>query len=255
MPILEASIAAFIFINLMFIWSYLDKNLSHIDIGWGLMFVVIAAASVISQGDLKQHHLIYLALVSAWGVRLSAYLLRRNLGKPEDIRYTEMRKGWKGNHYFNAYYRVFLLQMTLALLVMIPIYPLATSLNFTYGALFYFGLAIWFIGFLFEALGDHQKSKFKSDPNNKGKICKVGLWKYTRHPNYFGEVTLWWGFWLSMMPQVPVWTIIGPILISFLILKVSGIPMLEASKKNDPEFKKYMQETNAFFPWFPKKVD
>jgi steroid 5-alpha reductase family enzyme len=254
MPILEATIAAFIFINLMFLWSYLDKNLSHIDIGWGLMFVVIAIASFSSQSYVESHHRIYLYLVSIWGIRLSAYLLKRNIGKPEDIRYTEMRKGWKGNHYFNAYYRVFLLQMALALLIMIPIYPLAITYNFTFGPVFYLGLALWGVGFLFEALGDHQKSKFKQNSENRGKICKVGLWKYTRHPNYFGEVTLWWGFWISMMPQVPLWTIIGPLLISFLILKVSGIPMLEESKKNDPEFQVYMKETNAFFPWFPKKV-
>lgn len=254
MPILEATFSAFIFINIMFLWSYLDKNLSHIDIGWGLMFVVIAIASFTSQSYVEDHHRTYLYLVSIWGIRLSYYLFKRNHGKPEDIRYTEMRKGWKDNHYLNAYYRVFILQMILALLIMIPIYPLAISLNFTYGTLFYIGLSVWIIGFLFEAIGDFQKSKFKSNPDNNGKICRVGLWKYTRHPNYFGEVTLWWGFWISMMPQVPVWTIIGPLLISFLILKVSGIPMLEKSKKNDPEFQRYMKETNAFFPWFPKSI-
>tara|TARA_B100001971_G_C18267964_1_gene595963 strand:+ start:16218 stop:16985 length:768 start_codon:yes stop_codon:yes gene_type:complete len=255
MVILSATLAAFVFINLIFLWSYLDKNLSHIDIGWGLMFVIISGASFISQGYLEQHHIIYLYLIGAWGIRLSAYLFKRNHGKPEDTRYTEMREGWKGNPYVNAYYRVFLLQMVLALLIMIPIYPLAHLSTFSFGILFYLGITLWLIGFFFEAVGDYQKNKFKKDPSNKGKICKVGLWKYTRHPNYFGEVTLWWGIWISMMPQIPIWTIIGPLLISFLILKVSGIPMLEEKKKDDPAFQKYMKETNAFFPWFPKKVD
>jgi len=253
MELLASIIGAFIFINLMFLWAVKNNNYSHIDIGWGAMFVVIAICSQASASRLEPFNLIYIALVAFWGLRLSIYLFQRNHGKPEDSRYTEMRKNWKGNQHLNAYFRVFLLQAVLALLICIPLYPLATLDKFNYDALFIIGIIIWHIGFYFEAIGDRQKSLFKADPKNKGKICKVGLWKYTRHPNYFGEVTLWWGFWISLSNKLPLWTITGPLLISFLILKFSGIPMLEESKKDDPKFQQYMKETNAFFPWFPKK--
>lgn len=254
MAVLESILGAFIFINIMFAWAVKDNNYAHIDIGWGLIFVVIAACSQYFAGALEVFNLFYVGLVAAWGFRLAIYLFNRNHGKPEDIRYTEMRAAWKGSQHLNGYFRVFILQMVLALLVMIPIFPLASIKTFEYDSLFYIGTSLWIIGFYFEAVGDYQKNKFKQKPANRGKICKVGLWKYTRHPNYFGEVTLWWGFWISLSNKLPLWTIIGPLLISFLILKVSGIPMLEIKKKDDPDFQIYMKETNAFFPWFPKKV-
>lgn len=255
MALLESAIGAFIFMNIMFAWAVKDNNYAHIDIGWGLVFIVITFCSQFFARPLQNFNYVYIALVSLWGLRLAIYLFQRNHGKPEDIRYTEMRKEWKGHPHINGYFRVFLLQGVLAFLVLLPVYPIPLIDHFKFDTLFFLGLSLWCVGYYFEAIGDYQKNKFKQDSQNRGKICKVGLWKYTRHPNYFGEVTLWWGFWISLCNKIPLWTIIGPILISFLILKVSGIPMLEAKKKDDPDFQKYMQETNAFFPWFPKKVE
>lgn len=253
MAVLESLIGAFIFINIMFAWAVKDNNYAHIDIGWGLIFVVIAFCSQYYANAMASFNILYIFLVALWGIRLAIYLFQRNHGKPEDTRYTEMRQAWSGHPHLNGYFRVFILQMILAMIVIIPIYPLAKVESFKYDFLFYLGISLWAIGYYFEAIGDYQKNKFKQDPANKGKICKVGLWKYTRHPNYFGEVTLWWGFWISLANKLPIWTIIGPLTINFLILKVSGIPMLEEKKKDDPDFKQYMKETNAFFPWFPKK--
>jgi steroid 5-alpha reductase family enzyme len=116
------------------------------------------------------------------------------------------------------------------------------------------GVVFWLVGFLFEAVGDYQKSKFKANPENKGKVMQSGLWKYTRHPNYFGDALLWWGIFLLAYPSGLVYlSIISPILMNFLLLKVSGVAMLEKKYSDNPEFEAYANKTNAFIPWFPKE--
>lgn len=153
------------------------------------------------------------------------------------------------------YLQVFVLQGALMLVIGYPFIHASVYDTGGFGILALIGLFVWIAGFIFEAVGDHQLDEFLKKPENKGKIMKYGLWKYSRHPNYFGEVTMWWGIFIILL-EVPfgVWAIISPLLITFLILKVSGIPMLEKMFEGNPEFEEYKKTTSAFFPWFPRKM-
>jgi steroid 5-alpha reductase family enzyme len=149
-----------------------------------------------------------------------------------------------------------MLQGAVIFLVALPIQLVINTPGEPLGHLDRIGLLIWLFGFGFEAIGDWQLLQFKKDPENKGKIIQHGLWRYSRHPNYFGEAVLWWGiFLIALKAQYGILAIISPILIDFLLLKVSGIPMLEAKYEGNPDFESYKARTNAFFPWFPKKGD
>lgn len=192
-------------------------------------------------------------LITFWSLRLSLHLYLRNRKKDEDYRYKEWRQQWGTSIIIRSYFQVFLLQGLFLLIIVSPaivttFYP-GTSLNL----LDFLGVCIWIIGFLFETIGDWQLKKFLKNKANSGKIMKTGLWRYTRHPNYFGEVTMWWGLWIiALSVTYGFYSIIGPITITFLILKVSGIPMLEKKMEENPEFIAYKKRTSAFFPLPPK---
>jgi steroid 5-alpha reductase family enzyme len=192
-----------------------------------------------------------------WGLRLSLYILARKWGKPEDWRYAQWRSEWmqQGYDYFMArsLLQIFLLQGVFMMLVAMPIVALYLD-----GAglvlPIIIGTLVWLVGFLFESIGDLQLYLFKQHPGNKDKIMTSGLWRFTRHPNYFGEVTQWWGLWLLTLGTTWWWAaLISPIVITFLILKVSGITMLEKKYAGNPEFQAYKQRTSAFLPWIPRK--
>ncbi|HEX6258349.1 MAG TPA: DUF1295 domain-containing protein [Candidatus Saccharimonadales bacterium] len=223
------------------------------DIAWGLGFAVVAwlAFLVAPQNDIRAA--IINLLVTIWALRLAYHIYRRNAKKPEDTRYQDMRKQWGSHPYLYAYVKVFLAQGFLLLLIALPV---AFANQYPGGFMWWHGvgLAVWALGFFFEAVGDYQLSQFIKNPANKGKLMTSGLWRYTRHPNYFGEVTQWWGIFL--MALVGGWTwlaVIGPITITLLILKVSGIPLLEKKMQQNPGFKQYASTTSKFLPLPPRK--
>jgi steroid 5-alpha reductase family enzyme len=198
-----------------------------------------------------------LALITLWGVRLSFRIYSKNKGKPEDFRYSSWRKEWsrKGNVYYlaRAYLQIFILQGFIVSLVLLP-FTLSLGSTELKQSMILIPLLLWIIGFVFEAVGDRQLDLFIKDPNpHKGTIMKTGLWKYTRHPNYFGESMMWWGLaGIAYVASGSIFVFISPIIITYLLLYVSGIPMLEKKWDGIPEWEVYKKKTSAFFPLPPK---
>jgi steroid 5-alpha reductase family enzyme len=245
----------FIYMTIFFIVAQIVKNNSIVDMGWGLGFVVIAAYTLLASGNYNSRSVIVTTLVSVWGLRLFYHILKRNLGKPEDFRYIAMRKAWGKWVIPTAFLRVFMLQGALMLIIAYPIIMNNSTTKGSLGVLEIIGLAIWIVGFIFEAIGDKQLKDFIANKKNKGHIMKEGLWKYTRHPNYFGEATMWWGiFIISLSSQSGIIGIISPVVITLLLLYVSGVPLLEKHYKDNKEFQAYSKYTSIFIPLIPKKI-
>jgi steroid 5-alpha reductase family enzyme len=239
--------------NFWFIVSLLKKRNDVADIAWGLGFVLVAWASHFIAHEFSLRILIVNTLVTIWGLRLALHIYTRNKGKAEDFRYKAWREQWGKWFLVRSYLQVFLLQGLFLFLISLPV----IFINQNRGPISIFdflGIAVWIIGFYFEAVGDWQLSQFIKDPSNKGKIIQSGLWKYSRHPNYFGEVVQWWGIFL-MAISLPngIITIIGPLTITILILFVSGIRMLEKKYAGRADFEDYKRRTSAFIPLPPKK--
>jgi len=194
------------------------------DVAWGLGFVLAAIVSLVAGNVYSARGLVISGLVLIWGLRLALHIHSRNRAKGEDPRYRKWREEWGRWFVLRSFLQVFMLQGLLLLLVAVPIVFANTADARPLEWLHLLGLLIWLYGFIFEAVGDWQLLKFLRNPANKGKLMTSGLWRYTRHPNYFGEVTLWWGIWLMTLSLPDGWmTIIGPLTITFLIMKVSGI--------------------------------
>jgi len=236
--------------------SVILRDASIVDVFWGLGFALIGCVCLaLARGHLPRRIMVAI-LVSLWGCRLSAYIFWRNRGKGEDYRYRAMRKRF-GKHFpIVSLITVFALQGLLMWIVSFPVQAAASSKNpHRITVLDITGSLVWIIGFLFESVGDYQLAQFKSDPSNSGRVMDRGLWKYTRHPNYFGDALLWWGFFLIAISNPDSWwTIVGPLIMTVLLMKVSGVALLEKSlTKTKPEYRDYVSRTNAFFPWFAKR--
>ena len=193
-----------------------------------------------------------------WGIRLSYRIYQKNKGKPEDFRYTSWRNEWtkKGHVYFliRSYLQIFILQGFIISIVLLP-FTLSLASPKDSLTLLGVGLLLWVLGFFFEAVGDYQLDTFIKDKNKTSTIMKTGLWKYTRHPNYFGESTMWWGIAiLAFSSTNSLVVFLSPILITYLLLFVSGIPMLEKKWKGNPEWEDYAKRTNSFLPWAQKSA-
>lgn len=241
------------YMTLGYIIALLLKRNDIADVVWGIGFIVVCA-SLYLRGYQNLTFLIIFALVFLWGIRLAIHIGTRLAKKSEDYRYKQWREEWGKYFLIKAYLQVFVLQGFFMFLISFPIIISAIYGVNNLGLINYLGIFIWVIGFFFETVGDIQLRQFISKSENKGKIMTEGLWKYTRHPNYFGEVTQWWGIFIIVI-TLPYWyvSLIGPLTITYLILKVSGIPMLEKKYEDNPQFQEYKKKTNAFFPWFPKK--
>lgn len=243
------------YMNLWFVISLIKKRNDVADVAWGLGFVLMTWTSFFLSSVFDIRGLIMSILVSVWGLRLAWHIYRRNKGKAEDYRYLSWRKEWGKWFFLRSYAQVYLLQGFLLFLIIFPVLIVNETVGSSLGWIDLIGGIIWGVGFYFEAVGDAQLAKFIKDPLNKGKLMKSGLWSYTRHPNYFGEVTQWWGLWIIALSVSNGWLgIIGPITITFLILKVSGIPMLEKKMERNPEFAKYKQRVSLFIPLPPRII-
>jgi len=243
--------------NIVFLLAVIKKNNSIVDPFWGMSFMIVALYSYfVFATDLWQQQLIT-ALVLIWGIRLSVRLLRRNWGKPEDFRYAKWREEWNPQWFFvRSYLQVFMLQALLCFIVVIPVVftNIDNVAEVSNAALIWFGVAVWALGFFFESVGDYQLDQFIKNKPKKGAVMDAGLWRYTRHPNYFGEATQWWGIWLIAFGATfgAWWTAISPLLITFLLLKISGVPLLEEKMMKNPNFRTYATKTNKFIPGPPR---
>lgn len=235
------------------------KDVSIVDSAWSLMFLAAAAVYLVQSGDYSLKNILVICLVAIWAIRLSAHLTWRNWGEPEDRRYQIIREKYNPNFNLKSLYIIFLFQAILAWLVTLPLLGVLTigtdqSLNVL--GLFIAGIVLWSVGLFYETVADWQLAKFKNTPSNHGKVMNQGLWKYSRHPNYFGEFLVWWGFYLMALSAGAWWSIISPLIMTWLLLKFSGVVMLEETiTERRPDYREYAKKTNAFFPWFLKNSD
>lgn len=233
------------------------RNSSIVDIFWGVGFVLATwTYYALTPGGFAGRKLLTCLLVSLWGLRLALYILRRNWGKPEDYRYAAWRRDNGPRWWWISFFQVFLIQGILLWLISAPL--LAAQLSPVPLRLTWLdGLAVlaWGVGFSFEAGGDWQLARFKAEPANRGKLLTSGLWRYTRHPNYFGDAAQWWGFYLLALVAGGWWTVFSPLLMTFLLLRVSGVRLLEKSLQGaKPGYEEYARRTSAFFPLPPRKI-
>ena len=208
-------------------------------------------AAFLHSGLAHNRQLLLLLMVAAWGLRLAIHILVRNWGREEDFRYRAWREAWGRTFVVRSFLQIYMLQGTIILVVAVPVLLVMADPGGPLGLRDAAGVLVWIVGFLFEAFGDFQLLRHVRDPALRGQVLQTGLWRFTRHPNYFGEATLWWGVLLVVLGAPRGWAgVVGPLTILFLLLKVSGIPMLEAKYRGNPAFEDYWARTSAFFPWF-----
>jgi steroid 5-alpha reductase family enzyme len=244
------------------IWAYMSawfvlalhrKDNSLADIAWGLGFVLLTTLTLWRRNEYTGRQLLVTGLVVLWGIRLTAHIFSRNRKRGEDDRYAAWRAKWGRWFVPRSYLQVFILQGFFLIVIGLPVILVNSSPQKRLGALDLAGALVWLAGFFFESVGDRELAQFKKNPANKGKLMTSGLWKYSRHPNYFGEAVMWWGIFVIALSQRNGWlTVASPLLITFLLRYVSGVPLLEKNKRGKPEFEEYARRTNAFIPWFPK---
>lgn len=252
--VFHAALVIVLYVNVVHVVALLKKDNGLMDSAWGPGFVLLAWSFPLRTGEIDARQLLLATLITVWGLRLSGHILFRNAGRGEDFRYRQWRDTWGRWFYVRSYLQIYLLQGAFMFVMATPILLVSGRRGGALGWLDGLGLAVWLTGFLFEAVGDYQLLRFMKRPDNRGRIMRYGVWRYTRHPNYFGEATLWWGGFLIAL-NVPGggWAVVSPVVIAWLLLRVSGIPMLEAKYKDRPEYQDYRKATPAFFPWFPRK--
>lgn len=252
---LLAAVVLFVAVTLLWRLSIRLRDVSIVDIFWGLGFVLCAWVYRALGPPPSPRQLLVLALVTLWGVRLASYIAWRHGG--EDYRYGAMRERVGERFVWWSYGRVFLLQGLLVLLISTPLLvvqsqEVASAWRWS-DAL---GLGLFAVGFFFEAVGDWQMARFKADPAHRGQVLDRGLWAFTRHPNYFGDATLWWGFYaFALAAPGGVYTLPSVLLMTFLLLKISGVALLEKTiVERRPAYRRYIERTPAFIPWFPRRT-
>ena len=244
-----------VILGLMFaLWllSLVLKNSSIIDIFWGMGFVITFWVGTLLMPSERAARIILLGvIVTIWGLRLSLYIYQRNRRNPEDFRYAKWRQEAGPSWWWRSFFKVFLLQGVVLWIIAIPLLATQTSSasNSALTWLDFLGAFIWLTGFAFEAGGDYQLARFKANPANKGKLLTIGLWNLTRHPNYFGDAAQWWGFYLIALASGAWWAIFSPITMTYLLMKVSGVVMLESTLKDTKSgYAEYIANTPEFFP-------
>jgi len=262
--ILAEIVVLAIYMSLWFVFGFMKKRFDVADTAWGPGFVVCAVTAWCFAEQVSWRNVLVTGMTVAWALRLAVHIGLRSLKKSEDARYRKLRQQWAPHENMRAFFQIFLLQAVLILVISAPVTRIITApvplfhgfeppapLIRGYDII---GFLIWLTGFMFESVSDIQLTRFKQNPKNKGRIIRTGLWRYSRHPNYFGEVLLWWGIYVMAAGLPYGWiTVIGPVTISFLIIKVSGIPLLEDHYRNHPDYQRYRQTTSVFFPLPPRK--
>jgi len=251
-----AAVAAMMIIGWLVSLAY--RNVTIVDSLWGLGFVLIAWLTYFASDGFWGRKLLLAILVTLWGLRLTAYLSWRNWGKGEDPRYGGWRNKSSERFWIVSLFKVFVLQALFLWIIALALQigQLATT-PAALTRLDLLGTIVWTTGFIFESVGDWQLAQFKSDPANKGRVMDHGLWAYTRHPNYFGEFLVWWGVFLVTL-SIPNswWTILSPLIVTAVLLKMTGIALTEkALIENRPGYSDYIKRTRAFIPWLPAKED
>jgi steroid 5-alpha reductase family enzyme len=225
------------------------RNVTIVDTLWSLMFVIAAFSYAASTPPAGPRAQVVLVMVTLWGLRLALYLGRRTFGHEEDRRYQNIRARNEPGFTWKSLYLVFGLQAVLAWIISLPLLGGVAGDSSPLGWLDAAGIALWAVGLYFEAVGDWQLARFKADPANAGKVMDQGLWRLTRHPNYFGDFCVWWGFYLVALSAGAWWSLPGPVLMSLLLLRVSGVTLLERDiGERRPAYAEYVRRTNAFFP-------
>jgi steroid 5-alpha reductase family enzyme len=261
-PIVETAAATvpvvLVYMTAWFVAALLARRNDIVDIAWGLGFIVVAISLMLRADPAPSARLIIVsALVTIWGSRLAWHIARRNLrpGATEDRRYAAWRRDWGRWFVVRSFFQIFMLQGLFMLLISAPVQALGAVAGPGIGVLDVAGIALWVAGFVFEAVGDAQLAAFLRDPANRGHIMGRGLWSLTRHPNYFGEATMWWGIGVVALSVPGGWIgLIGPVTITWLLTKVSGIPLVEAPRAGNPEWESYKARTSAFLPLPPRKA-
>jgi steroid 5-alpha reductase family enzyme len=253
MSIYFIALAAILLVGgLAWVVSVLIHDVSFVDSLWSLFFLLAAVLFALDAGELGPRAQIVIACVLLWSLRLSLHITIRNWGEPEDYRYQKIRENNEPGFVVKSLYIVFGLQGLLAWIISVPLWPAIAS-GAPLNAIDVMALLLFAFGFFFEAVGDWQLSRFKASKQSKGQVLDTGLWRYTRHPNYFGEFCIWWAFWLFAASAGAWWTIYAPALMSFLLLRVSGVAMLEKDiGERRPMYAEYIRNTNAFFPGSPR---
>ena len=241
-----------LFGTVFWVVSLVNNDVSIVDSLWSLMFLLAAILYSLFSAELGPRALLVLGMVVIWSIRLSLHITLRNHGKGEDRRYQQIRANNEPGFRFKSLYIVFGLQAVLAWIISMPLL-LAINSTSPLSLLDAAGAGLWLVGMAFEAVGDFQLLRFKRNPANRGRVLERGLWRYTRHPNYFGEATLWWGYYLLAVAAGGVWTVFAPLLMTLLLLKVSGVALLEKDiQERRPGYREYIERTNAFIPGPPK---
>jgi len=231
------------------------NDASVADVCWGLGFVLLAWLDCLLSPTLTPRSWLVALLVTLWGARLSTHIFRRNHGKGEDPRYRAMRASHAENFWWRSLFTVFWLQGAIVWFVALPLLAAVRAARpVAFTGLDGFGCLVFAVGFGFEVVGDRQLRRFRADPSNRGQVLESGLWRYTRHPNYFGDATLWWGLYAIAAATPGGWlTLLSPALMTFLLMRVSGVTLLEQSlTASKPGYREYIARTPAFFPWFPR---
>ncbi len=245
----------FFYMTLWFIVSIFAKRLDVVDIAWGAGFVFLAWITLsFRELPLDERSYWFLFLVSLWGLRLTFHTFRRNLSKTEDWRYHlwQENQGWR--HWFTSFVQVFMLQGAVMMIIALPVVYGLRLIALSLFSINYPGIVLVLIGLLLETVADHQRYAFLKKPENKGKLITSGLWRYSRHPNYFGELLFWWGLYFLVLGAPMSWMlIVSPLTITYIVLFVSGLPM-EDRFRGRPDFEEYKRRTSALIPWFPKKA-
>lgn len=253
---LTGGLAILVAMTALWLLSVARRDASIVDIFWGPGFGVAALTYFALSDGWVWRKVLVVTLVLVWGLRLGLYLYRRNHGKGEDYRYRQFRQHYGPERYWwVSFFQVFLLQGALMWLISAPL--LAAQLSGAPNAFTLFdalGFLVWLIGFGFETIGDWQLARFKANPANQGKVLNSGLWRYTRHPNYFGDACVWWGLWLIACSAPGGWvTAFASALMTFLLVRVSGVALLEQNLAQRPGYREYVESTRVFFPWPPRQ--
>lgn len=252
--IFTSAIAVLVYMTFVFVIAQLKKDNSIVDIAWGLGFLLIALLQLLIKSTRDTKDFILTGMIFIWALRLSIHIYLRSKGRGEDFRYAQWRKDWGSKAVVNAFVRVFMLQGVIMLFVALPIMVVFYNSSNSLSVFNFIGIGVFIFGLLFESIGDFQLYQFKKNLSNKGKIIKSGLWKITRHPNYFGEAVLWWGIGIYTIGLDLFYiALIGPLALNLLLLFVSGVPLLEKKFEGNSEWEEYKKDTSAFIPYFGKK--